>query len=83
MTERPRCQARNSAIDVQVHGPSMAPSSGLSCAAYCSRWAGATGAGERPSTPQMRFVTPPWSASSHARGSPLAPSAVPPSAPWL
>jgi general secretion pathway protein K len=45
VTERPRCQARNSAIELHVHSPSIAPSSGLSCAAYCDRCAAATGAG--------------------------------------
>ena len=38
VTERPRCQARNSATELQLHSPSMAPSSGFSCAAYCERW---------------------------------------------
>ena len=33
--------------------------------------------------PQMRFVTPPRIASSQLIGRPLAPSCVPPSAPWL
>ena len=56
--------------------PSMAPSSGFSCAAYCERCASATGAGERPSTPQMRLVTPPRMASSQAIGRPLSESAV-------
>ena len=71
VTERPRCQARNSATELQVHVPEIAPSSGFSCAAYCERCASATGAGDRPSTPQMRFVTPPRMASSQAIGRPL------------
>ena len=83
VTERPLCQARNPATVDHPHGSPMDPSSGMSWAAYSSRCAGSTGAGDSPSDPQTRLVTPPRSAISQVTGMPCSPTRVPPRAPWL
>ena len=70
VTERPRCQARNSATVDQDHGSPIDPSRGTSWAAYSSRWAGGIGAGDSPSDPQIRLVAPPRRAISQVTGMP-------------
>ena len=96
VTDRPACHPMNSSIVVHGQakppagsspsgspgGPAM-PSRGTSWAAYSGRWSATTGAGDRPSTPQMRLVTPARTAISQLMGIPCSPMRVPARAPWL